>query len=744
MTREAAPAAKLADRYPGKPHRGLRKQTMSVNLILGSALTALNANQAALRATSTNVANVNSTDYARREVTFGTAASSGNLYGVKIEELERVVDRFLRAETLKMSSSFEEHSIASDFQQRLQSYLGDPTGDLTLSSRLNDMLGSMTQIAADPSALSMRMDVVNDVQQLADMFSQTGRTIQNFRQEANDRIDENIARANQLITTIHELNPRIQQSQVGGGDPDALLDQRDMAVRQLSELMEITVNEQDDGQIFVATRSGFSLVASTRMELQYDAPGYVDAATQFPTITAHRVDSTSGVVSTSGSDFTHHITSGEIRGLLSMRDTVLPNYAQELGSLASGVFDAVNAVHNNSASVPAPASLTGHNTGLLAADNHNFTGTTWLGVVDPNGGLVRKIEVDFTANQLSIDGAAPVAFGGTTLGAAIGAINTALAGVGSASLSTGGQLTLSASGGNGISPLQDEAPPSDRGGRGFSQVFGLNDLVTGRQATSFNTGIAGADLARFTAGGQIDLQLTGADGQVLTSVNYTMTGTETVATVVAALNTGLSAFGTVALDAEGRLAFTPDAAYADAALDVTNDTTARGTTSVAFQDFFGVGRAAKMEQSLDLSVGAAFTADPTRLSLAQLDVDGATVVGDLVLAQDDNRGALALADLNSTTRTFEAAGYLQSVQTTLSGYTSTVLTDFSIRAQSSEALRASAETLKSELDTRVADQSGVNLDEEFANLVIYQKAYNAAARLVTTAEEMYDILLSAV
>jgi flagellar hook-associated protein 1 len=42
------------------------------------------------------------------------------------------------------------------------------------------------------------------------------------------------------------------------------------------------------------------------------------------------------------------------------------------------------------------------------------------------------------------------------------------------------------------------------------------------------------------------------------------------------------------------------------------------------------------------------------------------------------------------------------------------------------------------------DYQGVNLDEELGNLVIYQNSYNASARLITTARDMYDTLLSLV
>lgn len=45
---------------------------------------------------------------------------------------------------------------------------------------------------------------------------------------------------------------------------------------------------------------------------------------------------------------------------------------------------------------------------------------------------------------------------------------------------------------------------------------------------------------------------------------------------------------------------------------------------------------------------------------------------------------------------------------------------------------------------RVQSESGVNLDEEAANLMRYQQSYQASARIMTTAQQMFDSLLSSV
>lgn len=54
-----------------------------------------------------------------------------------------------------------------------------------------------------------------------------------------------------------------------------------------------------------------------------------------------------------------------------------------------------------------------------------------------------------------------------------------------------------------------------------------------------------------------------------------------------------------------------------------------------------------------------------------------------------------------------------------------------------------AEAMKVQSENWFDSTSGVSLDEEAANLVRYQQSYAAAARILTTAQELFDTILSA-
>ena len=85
---------------------------MSIQSIMGTGLSALFANQQALKAVSTNVANVNTVGYSRLDVNFVSRSSTGGMAGVEIE-VTRVANTFLSAAERRISEedSFDDFTV---------------------------------------------------------------------------------------------------------------------------------------------------------------------------------------------------------------------------------------------------------------------------------------------------------------------------------------------------------------------------------------------------------------------------------------------------------------------------------------------------------------------------------------------------------------------------------------------------------------------------------------------------------
>ncbi len=110
---------------------------------------------------------------------------------------------------------------------------------------------------------------------------------------------------------------------------------------------------------------------------------------------------------------------------------------------------------------------------------------------------------------------------------------------------------------------------------------------------------------------------------------------------------------------------------------------------------------------------------------------------------DDNSAAQAMAGLNTAAISFDAAGNLPSSQQSLLGYTTDLLGSISQNSAQATDNATNAQTLYNGFKTKAQAVSGVNLDEELANTVVFQNAYSATARVITTVDKMYDDLLAA-
>ena len=71
-----------------------------------------------------------------------------------------------------------------------------------------------------------------------------------------------------------------------------------------------------------------------------------------------------------------------------------------------------------------------------------------------------------------------------------------------------------------------------------------------------------------------------------------------------------------------------------------------------------------------------------------------------------------------------------------------VTTLLGVRVQSLANATDVQDSVVAAADAAVNADSGVNLDEEMTNLLQYQRAYQAAARLITTVDEIFDTLVN--
>ena len=698
---------------------------MSLTATLRTATSGLNAAQAALRATSDNIANVNTPGYVRKAVNQQPLVVNGVGQGVKIDGVQRITDQYLQSASLTAASDKERWSAIAQYLDNAQSLFGDPSADGFFFNRLDKIFGAFATAADDPSSTLLRSQALSTIE---DFLTEAGRInsqIVSLGDTVETQIAAGVGRANDLLRQISTLNADIQRATLVGADASGSENIQSQLLDELAGLMNIRVAPRAGGGVDVRSVEGVLLAGDAAAALTYNSsastPGYITAR---PT--------------GSSNDQPIQLTSGELKGLIELRDTELPKLYDQLGEFVSRAVDQLNAAHNAAAAYPAPQTLAGRDTGLdLPTAISGFSGTSTIAVVNAAGVLQRSIAVDFTAGTISVNGGPGAAFTPATF---LADLNTALGGLGGATFS-GGALSLNVTAPNGLAI--DEGT-SQKTGRGFSHFFGLNDLIKTTGFTNYATGLQATDPHGFTPGGVINLRLSSADGRPIRDVSITVPAAGAMNDLLMTLNSsaaGVGLYGSFSLDANGVLSFDGSPPL-DAQLSVVNDNTARGVGGPSISQLFGLGVQERAARAGRFQVSAAMNADPTKMAMGKLDLTAA--VGQVAVRPGDGQGALGISASGDTPILFQAAGSLGQVTMSVSRYASEFGGAIGRGAAAAETRKSSAESVANEANNRRQAVEGVNLDEELVNLTTYQQAFNASARMIQAARELFDVLVNMV
>jgi flagellar hook-associated protein 1 FlgK len=665
---------------------------MSLDRVIGSSLTGLSAAQTGLATVAANIAGAKAPGYARQEAVQETLVAGGDIVGVRAT-VRRVADAALEAAAAVAGGDAGRTAATSGYLDRLQSLLGAPGSEGGLTSRIDAVAASAVTLASGSDPVATRADFVAKTDSAFSAIASLATDMDAIAQDVAGDIDASVARANELLERIGRLNDQFTGSRAAG-----VADQRASAVAELGGLIAIRTRLQPDGRLMVDAASGATLVDARVRTLAADPTGPL------------RVSGADGSVETALSS-----PGGRLGGLVDLRDRTLPAAADKLVALSDGLASALNAVHNEHASLPAPARLEGRDTGLIASDRLRMTGSATFAVTDANGKLVASTTIDAGANPAA------------TVANLVSAINSGLAGTATASFSAG-RLTITATDPrNGIAIAADAANPATRAGTGLSAFFGLNDLVRGAGAPP--SGLAAADAHGLAAGGTARFAIRDAAGRITATDTLFVSGTATIADLISQANTSeLASKGSFALDANGRLQFTPAAGQAGATLVSLVDSTTRGDTGRSLSSILGVTTLDGAAARTTGAVRADIATNPDRLAVARLDTTAA--VGGIALAVGDERGTGALADALSG----PAGAALERAATSFVSSTSTA-------AARATDEKAAADARLAEAERRRDAVSGVNVDAELARMIQLQNSYAASARVLSAARDLYDTLL---
>jgi flagellar hook-associated protein 1 FlgK len=172
----------------------------------------------------------------------------------------------------------------------------------------------------------------------------------------------------------------------------------------------------------------------------------------------------------------------------------------------------------------------------------------------------------------------------------------------------------------------------------------------------------------------------------------------------------------------GSLAFSDDTSNVLAAFGINTFFTGSNASNIGVNDIIG--------------------ANQSNIAAGQVGSDGTIAAG-------SNTNALAVTDLQNAAMSISqwtcdrVNGNTQgSTISTINNYYNSLVGSIGIDSASASRDKSFAETMVNEISNMRDSISGVSLDEELTNLIKYQHAYGAAAKLISTSDEMLTTLLN--
>lgn len=306
---------------------------MSLYGILGVGASGLRAATVGVNVASQNATNAATPGYSRREVlqdpVSGPPLGGG---GVLARGPTRAVDRFVERRLLGATASHAEADARLSALGPVDDALSESAG---LGSALDAFEGAMQALAGSPTDTAVRSDVLASASALCEAFQRSSATLTAARNDADQRIGDEVGKANDLLREIDALQTQIKKAEAGGAEASDLRDQRDQRIRELAGIVPVRVVPGERGAVDVVLDGGLSLVSA-------DGGAHPLSTSRDPATGMLAVCVTSAGAVT---DVSARLGGGSIGGLLRARDTVIPAAQASLDQLAYDVSAAYDAAH---------------------------------------------------------------------------------------------------------------------------------------------------------------------------------------------------------------------------------------------------------------------------------------------------------------------------------------------------------------------------------------------------------------
>jgi flagellar hook-associated protein 1 FlgK len=645
------------------------------------------AHQQSLQTTGKNINNTNTDSYVRERTEY-FESSYGGLERVRVE---RMIDQFANRQLRTDISRVSYYEANLQQAEQLDTLLGDSTTNV--ASSVESFFNTLQDANNDPGSVTARQLVLAEADAMVTKFNDFSSYLNDQKSIINDRLKLSTDRINSISENLAELNSKIQSSagkNSSNGDINALLNKRDEQLRELAELVEFSTVEQKNGSIAVNLKNGQPLVLED---------GRFNAVAVKSNPDTERLEMVLRKEHSGGSISEFYVPTdevgGSVGGYLEYRDEVLMPTQKRLGQLAIRIADSMNTQNQKGMDLDNQLGskifdLSKTESQAIPYSDNGGTGEIRVSVLEGNSKSFpsENLRITKTGNPDEYE-IVPVNSDGTVVSGA-DTITVTQASPGTVDIvELGVSLDLSGAANAGDQFL---AKPAEGAAAEISLAIRRPE------------DIALANPIRVKDG--LDNQ--GASNIEISSIN------------------------------------TPDDYY-----DTANNTLL-GSAPARIEITGQTGNAYDLEvfdkdgNSIGTVIGTTDLADPDY----EVDINGEPAVGDEYIIEyntngfDDNSNGQSMADLQRQQLVRRSGGEEAEPTMTFNESYGRLVSDVGSRVSQNRVLRDSAEAIRSQTEALYESQAGVNLEEEAANLIQYQQAYTASARIITTSQAIFETLLT--
>ena len=313
---------------------------MGLSVTLANALSGMRIGQSALDVLSHNVANAGTPGYHRRSISVIDTLGVNSTYA-REGQLSRAFNQSLQSHFTRAVSDSGFAAVQSGYLDRVQVLFGKPGTTGSLDSAFTSFEASLAELSTSPDNFATRAETVQKAQIMAQTLNRFTSDIQSLRREIESKLSTTVDDINTQLASLEKINRRLVDQGIDPASRATLMDQRDRLIQSLSQQMDLTVDYRTDGTVALMTRSGVGILDGKPSVFSFASAGSLSANSQFNYDDARNGVGKLTIMTAAGMTIDlvkqNVLRSGEIAGLIDLRDNKLVQAQDQLDSIAASL-----------------------------------------------------------------------------------------------------------------------------------------------------------------------------------------------------------------------------------------------------------------------------------------------------------------------------------------------------------------------------------------------------------------------